>query len=260
MGEIVEGEFWEETSREIERTLASSRLALETEALDTGVSLHFDKLDLKSVRNAAFHVRDNTPFTSLLSRASTVGRDAFGRHLVSSIALGLSPRDAAAKALRSGLGQSYTRFLTIYRTEMTRVQRFTSAEVYSSTGRVRGYRRLSAKDRRTCLSCLLMDGVEFPLDHPFDQHPNCRCILRPILLADTRPFVRGTDWLRSQPTSVQRRFLGPRRFELFEQGMPLMNFVTRHDHPIWGSSFVDRPLTDLRAGLLPDPLEFASRR
>lgn len=240
--------------RQIDAALGLSRVAMDAvggEAGSAAINLAFDRINRRTVENAVFHARDLGPFSRLIDGAGLVGRERMAAELVTSLGLGKSPREAARRALRFGLGQSFTRYMTIFRTEMTRVQRHTSVETYRQTGLVRGYRRLSAKDRRSCIACILTDGMVFPLDHPFDAHPNCRCTLVPVLVDWNRSIPTGIQWFESQTQERQLALLGRDRFDMWQDGRPLLDFVMRHEHPVWGDAFLERPFWDLRGMSLP---------
>lgn len=116
----------------------------------------------------------------------------------------------------------------------------------------------SKTGRGICLRCAVLDGSEFSLkDHPpCPLHPNCRCLLLPILPTfrelgvdmdeverNFRPYTIREDvpvgigrnaqltvkevgfhngdygsWFRKQSAMFQRNLLGPRRYELYDRG------------------------------------------
>jgi hypothetical protein len=72
------------------------------------------------------------------------------------------------------------------------------------------------------------------------QHPNCRCLLVPLVKGmeeddedDTRASEDGpvpakmtfTDWLKTQPDEFARDILGPVRFSMYKDGTDLSGFV-----------------------------------
>jgi len=93
-----------------------------------------------------------------------------------------------------------------------------------------------------CLVCGELDGKKFQsTDEPdLPQHPNCRCLYLPCIKGmedfdddDERASADGPvsasmtyeDWLKTQPENVQRDILGPTRFDLYKEGMPITSFV-----------------------------------
>jgi len=108
-----------------------------------------------------------------------------------------------------------------------------------------GYRYLGVLDSRACLECSVLDGKffegsEVPTKPEMPQHPRCRCMWIPVVKGmeeidpdDTRASADGpvsanmtySDWLKTQPESVQRDILGPARFEMYKNGEPISGFV-----------------------------------
>jgi hypothetical protein len=139
---------------------------------------------------------------------------------------------------------------TIARTETLRVYRLTTLERYRASGVVVGYRRLASKSARTCVACLMADGRFYALDEPFDQHPNCRCTLVPVLrTGDLVQWETGQEWFRRQPERVQREMLGPARYQLWRAGqVTLDDLVTRIEDSTWGGALVPTPVRALPGG------------
>jgi len=94
-----------------------------------------------------------------------------------------------------------------------------------------------------CLVCGELDGKKFETleEAPtLPQHHNCRCLYLPVIKGmedfdedDERASVNGPvpanmtyeDWLKTQPDDVVRDILGPTRFDLYQNGMPITSFV-----------------------------------
>ena len=119
--------------------------------------------------------------------------------------------------------------------------------------------------RGTCLRCSALDGQKWKLNEkrpPWPLHPNCRCFLLPVvdwaalglpsmdLHQATRPYTIRPDenigaggrrkieevglhdgdyasWLAKRSDEFQVNAMGPNRFELYRQGVPLEAFVDR---------------------------------
>lgn len=163
--------------------------------------------------------------------------------LVTGTALGWNPRKTAA-AMRQGLQSGLQRSLVIARTEQLRAWREASRATYQASGVVAGYKRLAAKATRTCVACLLADGQFYELDQPFEEHPQGRCTLVPVLIGREAPeWESGRHWLERQPAATQRQLLGPAAYNAWQAGdLRLEELVERHEHPTWGAALQVRSL------------------
>lgn len=230
--------------------ISHSQAAINAVGADGELLLQFNRLPVAAVENMVGLTGAGTPVGEILADASRVGPDALRQSLIDGIALGRNPLETARRALRQGLAQSFTRMATIARTETLRVYRETTLESYRQSNVVAGYRRLCAKDERTCLGCLMADGRQYSLDQPFDEHPNGRCALVPVLRS-TPPvqFETGPEWFERQPESVQRSMLGPSRFDLWQRGeIGLGDLVTRRWDDTWGGALAAAPVRSLPGG------------
>lgn len=115
-----------------------------------------------------------------------------------------------------------------------------------NSGLFSGYRYIATLDNRTCLECGTLDGKvfegsEIPTEPELPQHPNCRCLWLPEIKGmegfdddDERASVDGPvsanmsyeEWLKTQSDDVVRDILGPTRYSLYKEGMPISFFVT----------------------------------
>lgn len=217
-----------------------SRAAVSAVATEAELAVQFNRLPVAAVQNMVGLTGAGTPVGDVLADAATVGPDGLRQALVDGIALGRNPVETARRALRQGLAQSFTRMATIARTETLRVYRETTLESYRQSRVVVGYRRLAAKDERTCLGCLMADGQFYALDEPFDEHPAGRCAALPVLSTGTPiDFETGQAWFKRQDAEVQRRMLGPSRYELWRRGeVGLGDLVTRRWDDTWGGALV----------------------
>lgn len=230
--------------------ISHSQAAIGAVGADGELLLQFNRLPVAAVENMVGLTGAGTPVGDILADASRVGPDALRQSLIDGIALGRNPLETARRALRQGLAQSFTRMATIARTETLRVYRETTLESYRQSNVVAGYRRLCAKDERTCLGCLMADGRQYSLDQPFDEHPNGRCALVAVLRS-TPPvqFETGPEWFARQPESVQRTMLGPSRFDLWQRGeVGLDDLVTRQWDDTWGGALVPATVRSLPGG------------
>lgn len=139
---------------------------------------------------------------------------------------------------------------TLVRTETNRAYRGAFADTMQpleDQGVVTGYIWLATLGPRTCHICLGLHGTFFETK-PTGQHPNCRCVARPVVDPDLLPGSgytgpTGEQWLRDQPDRVQRSVLGPGRYEAFRDGAPLSEMRELRQNDTWGPVWVSRPLS-----------------
>lgn len=231
----------------ITQAVQHSEAAVQAAAAEAQIVVPFNRLPVTAVENMVGLAGDGSPLRAILEDASRAGADALGEQLVRGIALGVNPREVARRAMRLGLGTSYTRMAAISRTEMLRVYRVTTLASYEASRVVGSYVRLSARDRRVCPACLFADGREYPVSHGFDEHVQGRCVALPRLInGPTIRFENGQQWFRTQPETVQRAMLGRGRFDLWQRGeVSLDDMVTRDYDATWGGSLRVTRLRDL---------------
>lgn len=137
----------------------------------------------------------------------------------------------------------------IVRTEYNRAATQAALLTYQQNERLlRGVQWLSTLDARTCIQCGVLDGRFFASINEAWQpplHPNCRCVLIPVLRNArelglvTTPTTRASftgqvpatlsypEWFAQQDADFQRDVLGPTRFKLYQNGdYMLKDFVT----------------------------------
>jgi SPP1 gp7 family putative phage head morphogenesis protein len=223
----------------ISTAIQHSATAVNAVATEAQIVVPFNRLPVSAVENMVGLAGDGSPLRAVLNDAARAGPDAMAQELVNGIALGRNPIAVARRAIRIGLGQSFTRMQTISRTEMLRTYRVTTQTAYERSNVVVGYRRLSARDDRVCAGCLMSDGRTYPLDVNFESHVNCRCSLVPIL-RNVPPvqFQTGQEWFRQQPEAAQRRILGAGRFVAWQNGASLDDMVTVVPNATWGDAIV----------------------
>lgn len=154
-----------------------------------------------------------------------------------------------ARDVRQALQVPRWRALTIARTEALRPYRAANIETYKASGLVTRYRRIAAKQARTCAVCLALDGTIYDLETDFAQHPNCRCTLVPILASQpVLAYQNGEAWLQSQSAKVQQQVLGSgAKYALWKSGeITLLDLVKRSDDPDWGPSVSEKSVKQLK--------------
>lgn len=145
------------------------------------------------------------------------------------------------------------RALLIARTEVNRAYRAANLETMRESRAVRGYRRMCYPPT-ACFACLMMDGEYYDKVEDFSDHPNGKCSAVPV----TRHFdpinepgwERGQDWFEKQTPDVQRKIMGPGRYDLWKnEGVNLRDMVYIKPNPLWGGSPAMKTLEELRENM-----------
>jgi len=176
--------------------------------------------------------------------------------LVESTALGRNPR-VTARLIADNLTDGLNKAMQIARTEQLRVYRESTRTQYIESGVVTKYKRISAKDSRVCPACLFADGMIYDVSTEFEEHPQGRCSLIPVLVGIDEPeWQLGKDWFKEQNENVQVQILGRGRYDAWLEGkIGLEDVVTRKHNETYGNMLVPTPLKDLVPAEEKDPLE-----
>ena len=165
--------------------------------------------------------------------------------LVTGVGLGKSVQ-TVAQEMRDAMGMEYSRSVRIARTEINRSYRLANAEQYRKSGVVVKVLRLCYPPT-ACLACLVMDGDECP-NGVCEDHPNGKCSTIAVTIGGHYPeWEHGVDWLKDQTEADQRRIMGDARYEMWQQGVPLLDMVTMRVNPVWGGSPSMVSIADLKA-------------
>lgn len=210
-----------------------------------GLSITFDKLPIGAIENMIGLTADGTPLKTLLMDSYGEAVNGIIEEMLTGLAKGLNPTDIA-ELMANKFGVGLDRALTIARTEQARAYRTASLEQYRDSGVVMQYKRMAKKDDTTCLGCLFADGEIYDTEHEFDEHPNGRCSIIPVVRGAPEPtWQTGKEWFASLSADRQQSILGDKRFDLWQNGTPLDAMTKLVNDPTWGGSFVPTPLSDL---------------
>lgn len=157
------------------------------------------------------------------------------RQLKAAVAQGKDPREAIPH-VRKAMGQTLARTLTTSCTEPLRVHRESARRAYAANpDLVERWQWTAFRQDRTCVVCLAMDGQEFPTSEALDGHPNCRCVMVPVV-EGAAARETGEEWLQAQPEEVQQQVLGRAGQAAWAAGeVELADFVGRREDPRWGA-------------------------
>lgn len=171
---------------------------------------------------------------------------------------GENPRKIARK-IRDKSFIPLHRAETIARTESVRAARAATVENYNNNlTLIKQYQRICSADRRTCPACWALHGQVYELNQIMPSHPNCRCIIIPVTaswgeITGDPTFDEESDKIETKeelfsklPDKQKREVLGPDRYRLWADGMPLDNFASVTINPDWGPTTRITPLKDLR--------------
>lgn len=198
----------------------------------------FNQLGSGAFENIAALARAGNPLADLLSNAYPATAQAITDALLKGLALGTHPRTTARMMVTDGLTTSLNHALLLTRDQSIRASRLAALQQYHTSGLVVAYKRLAARQRRTCLACLALDGTVYPTNVMMPLHPQCRCTLLPILRS-REPLAMPTakQWFLQQDTATQRSMLGPGRYALWQKGVfQFEDLATVHSGGVWGAT------------------------
>lgn len=184
-----------------------------------------------------------SPLRLVLDRYGAEAREAIARHLIEGMIAGNGIEDII-EAIRGEIGDGVPRWklAAISRTESMRAFRGSLGASYEAMG-VQEVQWTASLSQRTCKACLAMHGRRFPVTYEMESHPQCRCVLTPVVEGIAGPT--GDEWFRMQPEAWQREHLG-KAYPLYQSGViDLAAFVGRRRSRIWGTSVVERSITDV---------------
>lgn len=189
---------------------------------------------------------DGSPLRELLKNAYPDAFDGITDALIAGTARGINPVQVA-KEMADGMGMGLDRITLIARTEQLRVWRTASVEQYRASGVVKSFKRLAAKQERTCAACLALDGQLIPVGQELTDHPRGRCTTVPVVVgAPDVTWKSGEEWFNEQPPDVQKGIIGDKGWALWHDGkVPFKGFASFEENEIWGASPRTTTLTQL---------------
>ena len=211
----------------------------------------------------------DSPLGKLISGLAKDTSERFRNTLATAIVSGNNPRQAARDLTRviqsslTDINVSRNRLETIARTEMIRSAREGQRYLYETNPAVVGYQRQATQDGRVCIACLALSGKKYPTSEIMPSHPNCRCVMLPITLSaeyilgeSTDPGLNypaiGPDALLSGMSEGEKlQVMGPSRYALYQQGVPLEKMVNVVGNKSWGDTTQILPLSRIGKGKIP---------
>lgn len=184
------------------------------------------------------------------------------QELMRGIAVGDSPRNAAAKMVRRAeqrFNGGLNRATTIARTEMLDAGR-TAAQAADEDNAdiVDSWQWEASLDHLTCPACLSMHGTRHPVEVFGPKgHPNCRCTRLPV----TKPWselgfnideapdttIDSREWFDNLEPDVQLEIMGRERLDLLQSGAVSWSDLGRlQPNTGWRDSYQATPVKVLR--------------
>lgn len=149
-----------------------------TQATISLINVDFQKLNLRALDWMIGNSIQGGRLYDLLARdyPTTVGK--ITQTLIESVALGRNPRDTA-RLIEGDMAGNLSRALRIARTETIMAYREASRQQMATSGLVKEWERIEQSD--ACAKCQAANGKRYPLETPFETHPNCRGTMIPVL-------------------------------------------------------------------------------
>lgn len=215
------------------------------EARDLGLTLNY-----KSVETAVGLMGDGSPLASYFEQQlAPLVAERIKSEVIKASAIGTDFKTIAKRLTETG-GITKHRAFSVARTEVNRVRRETTRQIYQDNSDiVSAWEWVASKSSRTCPLCLAMDGKKFPLDEPFPQHINCLCTMKSVIDGlPARKRTIGRDWFEQQPDDVQETILGKENFLAYQKhNLTLDDFVAFRNDKRFGKSVTRKPLAKILA-------------
>ncbi|CUS04228.2 putative Phage head morphogenesis protein, SPP1 gp7 family [Candidatus Promineifilum breve] len=204
-----------------------------------GLTGTFNRLPAAAVQNVVALARAGRPLAALLEPMYGLASAGIIRELVSGLALGLGPREVARRMAADGLTDGLNHLLLVTRDQYNRAHRLAALETYRRSGVVTGYvRRCARQAGRTCVACIALDGLTYRLEAEFEEHPQGRCTLIPLVNGINYDGLgSGRLWFEGLGEEEQIETMGRGRWEAWQDGrLTWDNMVRRVTNPVWGTS------------------------
>lgn len=210
----------------------------------------WDKLPAGAVERIAAIAQGGKPLNQLLAAAYPTAAQAITNELITGTAVGRNPRETARQVLKKGLAQGLQHVLLVARDQQIRSYREMVRQRYDDSDVVYGYMRLAAKNMRTCVACLALDGSVYATNQLMALHPQDRCAMVPLVEGFPLPkWQTGEEWFKTLGEDEQRRMMGNGRYEAWRDGLfSFRQLATIGHHPTWGPSARVTSLTHLLNG------------
>ena len=111
---------------------------------------------------------------------------------------------------------------------------------------IRGWIWMSARDRRTCMSCIALHGTKHSISEIQADHHSGRCYSIPILASyeelgipdvakESLEIESGEAWFKKLPESRQREMMGPAMYRAWKDGAFMFSQLSQiYYDPVYG--------------------------
>lgn len=206
-----------------------------------------------SLQAVLAQVQQRSAVTAMLQRYAATGARSAADRLVTAIALGENPRKIAG-AIRADLQTEAWKALRIARTEVIRAHTAGAIGQMRQTPTITPSYEWSARGD-ACIGCQASHGRVFPISEVPARHPNCRCVMMPVIIDPTtgkplsQPIETGQDRIDRMSMDEAAKLYGKRRAELLKAPgkarVPLSDMQTIRPSETWGDTVAIVPLRDL---------------
>lgn len=177
-------------------------------------------------------------------------KDKVRESILTGVKLGRNPRKIAAD-MRKSLGVGLNEALRTTRTAQLWSYREATRANYMASSVVTGWIWMAARDDRTCMSCLNMDGTIHPLTEPLNDHHNGRCVMIPYPQGQGWFDSNGVakDWFDKQSEEFQSKSMGKEKHAAYKDGLFTFDkLTTTYEDAVYGVMRSETALKDLING------------
>ena len=205
-----------------------------------------DHLNRRAVAAGVGFATDGSPLADLFHAVSGLAGERIKRDLITGLTLG-HPARKIARTLKESFDGNGARALTVARTETLRAYREATRLVYEENADVLdGWIWQSARSTRTCALCWAMSGTMHRADETLASHPNCRCVMIPLVTGSQQRIETGATAFARLPRADQLSILGARKFEAYNAGqLALAQLVGERRDQRWGLTRYERSLSEV---------------
>lgn len=221
------------------------------QAQNRAIASQLNRLGVEPSQKIAALARAGQPLDEILMRAYPQAANMITDKLITANALGWNPRKTTEEILRNGgLDSALNHILLVARDQQIRNYREASRDTYRKSSVVYGYKRIAAKNSRTCMACLALDGTVWPTSKMMPLHPQDRCSMIPLVA--NRPvidFPSGLSYFEKLPPGEQKKRLGATKYAMWKRGeFDLSQIVSFSESETWGTSTRITSIRELEKG------------
>jgi len=204
-------------------------------AREIGLGSSFDNLPVDALHQLVGIMADGSPLADTLRSVSAENLGALKQTLFSGVAQGLAPATIARNLQDTQQDLTRRRAVLIARQESVRAYREAGRANYANNDEmISGWRWLATRSKRSCPTCLALDGSVHPLSEQFGGHPACRCTTTPVIEGMSSSRETGEEWFAQQPPHVQEQILGKATFKLYQSGAITLQDLVERKASKWG--------------------------